>query len=132
MRSEDSRFAGGTQRVAVAGVAAALFVAGCGGGGQAEIRTDAKAFFAQASAGGPDACKLASKRYASAPDACLADARAFGEPNEIEAVSAVNEIKIKGDRATARIVSQGSRLRGALRLVKEQDRWRFDGIDAAL
>ena len=107
-------------------------LAGCGSGDQADVRQAAKDFFAQAGAGGTDACELASKRYAGSPDGCLKDAKAFGEPDRIEPVSAVNEIEIDGDRATARIVSQGSRLGGAMRLVKEEDKWRFDGIDPAL
>ena len=108
-------------------------VAGCGSGDEADVRQAAKDFFAQASSGGAGACKLASKRYAGTPGGCLEDAKAFGEePGEIEPVSAVNEIEIEGDKATARIVSQGSRLRGAVRLVEEDGQWRFDGIDPSV
>ncbi len=120
------------RRRCLAGLAATTALAACGSGDQADVRQAAKDFFAQAGAGGTDACELASKRYAGSPDGCLKDAKAFGEPDQIEPVSAVNEIEIDGDKATARIVSQGSRLRGAMCLVKEEGKWRFDGIDPAL
>ncbi len=96
------------RRKAAAVVLAITALAGCGSGDQADVRQAAKDFFAKASADGPEACKLASKRYAASPDGCLNDAKAFGEDSDkIEPVSAVNEIEIDGDNATARIVSQG-------------------------
>ena len=111
-------------------LAACALFAGCGSGDEADVRQAAKDFFAQASAGGTGACVLASKRYAGSPDGCLEDAQGFGEDTgKIEKVEAVNEIEIDGDSATARIVSAGSRLRGAVKLVKEDGDWRFDGID---
>jgi len=118
---------------AVVVLAAITALAGCGSGDQGEVRQAAKDFFTQASAGGPDACKLASKRYAGSADDCLKDAQAFGEEaDKIEPVSAVNEIEIDGEKATARIVSAGTRLRGAMLLVKEDGAWRFDGIDPSV
>ena len=114
-------------------LAASAALTGCGAGEEGEVREAAKDFFAQASAGGADACGLASKRYAGSPDGCLADAQGFGEDTgEIEKVEAVNEIEIDGEKATARIVSAGSRLRGAMKLVKEDGGWRFDGIDPSV
>lgn len=118
------------RRLRAAVALAAIALAGCGSGDETEVREVAKEFFTQASAGGSDACKLASKRYAGSADGCLEDARAFGEESDkIEPVEAVNEIEIDGEKATARVVSAGTRLRGAMLLVNEDGAWRFDGID---
>ncbi len=98
-------------------------------GGQQEIRTTLKTFFQQAASGNAKACDLASARYRGEPGGCLRDAALAGSPGVTESADAVNEIKVKGDKATARIVSQGTRLRGAVRVVKEGGAWKFDGVD---
>ena len=98
-------------------------------GGQEEIRTTLKTFFQQAASGDPKACDLASSRYGKEPGSCLRDSALAGSPAVTETVDAVNEIKVTGSKATARIVSQGTRLRGAVRVVKEGGRWKFDGVD---
>jgi len=97
--------------------------------GQPEIRTAMKTFFQQAASGNAKACDLASARYKSEPGSCLRDAALAGSPSVTEGVDAVNEIKVKGDTATARIVSQGTRLRGAVKVVNEGGSWKFDGVD---
>ena len=94
------------------------------------MRDGAKEFFAQAAAGDPQTCELASERYRGSPKRCLQVAGALGAPREIEPVDAVNEIEIEGDRATARVVSQGQRLSGLLVLVKENGEWRVDAVEA--
>ena len=114
-------------------LAAVVTLSGCKrSGGQQEVRTAVKTFFQQAASGNAKACDLASARYGSQPGGCLRDAALVGAPNVTESVDAVNEIKVKGDRATARIVSQGTRLRGAVKVVKEGDGWKFDGVDPSV
>ena len=122
------------RRVVAAGSAAAtvLTLTACGGGGETEVRAAAKEFFTLAAAGGPDACKLAGPKYQGSADGCLSDAQSLGDPDVLEPVDAVNEVTVDGDRATARIVSAGSRLPGALLMVKTDDGWRFDGVNTSV
>ena len=114
----------------VAGAVAGSFAGlACGAQDEGSVRESAKDFFARAAAGDARACELASERYRGTEKDCLRAARALGEPREIEPVEAVNEIEIEGDRATARVVSQGQRLSGLLVLVKEDGKWRFDDVE---
>lgn len=111
---------------AVAGSFAGL---ACGSQDKEAVRESAKDFFARAATGDPRACELASQRYRNGGEGCLKAARALGAPSSIEPIEAVAEIEIDGDRATARVVSQGQRLSGLLVLVKEGDEWRFDNVE---
>lgn len=110
-----------------AGVAV-LISAGCGSGEEQKVRESVRAFFATS----PADCQAGSGRLRGNGRLCLREARALGDPAAVEPVDAVNEIAINGDRATARVVSAGQRLRGAAVAVREDDVWRFDGVDRAV